>query len=95
MNAYKKTLDCLKFQSLNKFNTKLSQNLAKMKAQKCLLKENEENSNSWGVWVKKLLKVKKDLKKHRRTKKESEKEGKETLLTDKDAHKQYSFPNLY
>lgn len=36
-----------------------------------------------------------ESKKHRRTKKESEKEGKETLLTNKDAHKQYSFPSLY
>ena len=36
-----------------------------------------------------------ESKKYRRTKKESEKEGKETLLTNKDAHKQYSFPSLY
>ena len=36
-----------------------------------------------------------ESEKHRRTKKESEKEGKETLLTNKDAHKQYSFSSLY
>ena len=42
-----------------------------------------------------IFKSQKESKKHRRTKKESEKEGKETLLTDKDAHKQYSFPSLY
>ena len=43
----------------------------------------------------KSFKSQNESKKHRRTKKESEKGGKETLLTDKDAHKQYSFPNLY
>ena len=42
-----------------------------------------------------IFKSQKESKKHRRTKKESEKEGKETLLTNKDAHKQYSFPSLY
>ena len=64
MNAYKKTLnlDCLKFQLLSKFNTKLTQNLSKMKPQKWLVKENEESSNPWGVWIQKFLKVKKNLK---------------------------------
>ena len=41
------------------------------------------------------FKSQKNLKQHRRTKKESEREGKETRLTDKETHKQYSFPNLY